>query len=93
MIINTMISNEQYNDMKEYWDYQRKIEYNREKCQAACENIKIIEDDNEVDMKDFFEVMWNRIETNDYEDPPKGWVPRNKDYRLEGEIYREQDHF
>ena len=34
-----MITEEQYRDMPEYWDYQRKIEYNKEKCMTACEKI------------------------------------------------------
>ena len=82
-----MISNEQYNDMKEYWDFQRKIEFNREKCKEACEKIKIIEDDSELDTSELFAMMWNRISQDEYEDPPKGWIPKNPDLRLESESY------
>jgi hypothetical protein len=82
-----MISLNQYNDLKEYWDYQRKIEYNREKCQLACESVIVVQDDLSMDSSDFFEMMWSKMTQEDYEDPPKNWVPKNPDYRIEGEIY------
>ena len=36
---NIMISREDYMAQKPYWDYQRKIEYNREKVLKGCGNI------------------------------------------------------
>lgn len=89
----SMISLNQYNDLKEYWDYQRKIEYNREKCQLACESVIVVQDDLSMDSSDFFEMMWSKMTQEDYEDPPKNWVPKNPDYRIEGEIYSAQIKF
>ena len=36
---NNMISKEDYMAQKPYWDYQRKVEYNREKVLKGCLNI------------------------------------------------------
>ena len=36
---NTMITKEDYMAQKPYWDYQRKVEYNREKVLIGCLNI------------------------------------------------------
>jgi hypothetical protein len=82
-----MISKEQYHDMKEYWDYQRKVEYNREQCRQSCENDVIHIGDDEIGPEELFEIMWPRIDSADYDDPPLNWIPKNIDYRLEGEVY------
>ena len=89
----SMISLNQYQDLKEYWDFQRKIEYNREKCQLACESVIVVQDDLPMDSSDFFEMIWSKMDQEDYEDPPKNWVPKNPDYRIEGEIYFAQIKF
>jgi len=34
-------------------------------------------------------MMWHQIEAEDYEDPPKDWVPKNPDLRLHSESYTE----
>ena len=36
---NLMISKEEYLDKKAYYDYQRKVEWNREKCMKICEDL------------------------------------------------------
>jgi len=92
MIINSMITEAQYKDLPEYWDYQRKIEFNREKCMRACEKmVKHFADEEEVtqDAEEMFEIMWHKIEAEDYEDPPLDWVPKNPALRLEHESYTE----
>ena len=38
---NLMISKEEYLDKKAYYDYQRKVEWNREKCMKICEDLKV----------------------------------------------------
>ena len=74
-----MITEEQYRDMPEYWDYQRKIEYNKEKCMTACE--KIMEHFGDVedgkDAEEMFQTMWHKIEPEDYDEPPLDWIPKN----------------
>ena len=34
------ITSEQYKDMKEYWDYQRKVQYNRETIHRMAESFE-----------------------------------------------------
>ena len=34
------ISQKDYNNLKEYWDYQRKIEYNKEKIYMMAERFE-----------------------------------------------------
>jgi len=33
--------------------------------------------------------MWHQIESEDYEDAPLDWVPKNPDLRLEHKSYQE----
>mgnify|MGYP000078827693 FL=1 len=84
---NFMITEAQYKDMPEYWDYQRKIEYNKEKCMKACEKIMEHFGDMEEghDAEDMFQTMWHKIGPEDYDDPPLDWIPKNKQLRLEHE--------
>ena len=35
------ISKQSYNELKEYWDYQRKVEYNRELVHHMAEKFKV----------------------------------------------------
>lgn len=83
----SMISKANYDDLKEYWDYQRLLEYNREKVWVDAENFS----DEEDSAESIFEILWNKIESKDFETPPKKWVPKNADLRIEDEIYVELD--
>ncbi len=86
---NSMISKKEYLDKKAYFDYQRKIEWNREKCMKICEDLKVLDDDEVVNSSTLFEIMWNKIPTDEFEDPPADWVPRDSKWRIEGETYKE----
>ena len=83
------ISQEQYKDLKEYWDYQRKIEYNREQMEKMADNFegRIYNDFGAVNIEEFKNKLWNKIDPVEYEDPPKNWVPKNEQYRLWNEEY------
>jgi len=83
----SMISKANYNDLKEYWDYQRLLEYNREKVWIDAEKFSDDEDPAEA----IFEILWNKIDPDDFETPPTDWVPKNIDFRIEGESYVERD--
>ena len=74
-----MISKKEYKKNKPYWDYQRKIEFNRE---DAMEHAKTFDED----VMEVFEHIWNNLSPDNYDDPPKGWTPQNKKYQIEGEI-------
>ena len=52
-----MISKANYDDLKEYWDYQRLLEYNREKVWVDAENFS----DEEDSAESIFEILWNKI--------------------------------
>lgn len=80
---NCMISKEKYEDLKAYWDHQRFLEYNREKVWVDAEHFA----DEEDSAESIFEILWNKIDYKDMETPPKNWVPKNIELRLEGEIY------
>ena len=83
-----MITKKDYTEFKPYWDYQRKIEYNRELLEDRVELIKIeLQTHEGVDLPldEKFNEMWNALEPEDYEDPPRAWIPKNADYQVEGE--------
>ncbi len=82
--MNIMITATEYKDLKEYWDYQRKIEYNRETLRDQLINVH--EDDPEADVDHMFTEIWNHVDPVDYDDPPRGWIPKNAEFRVEGEM-------
>ena len=64
----------EYENLKEYYDLQRKKEYNREQLQTA-----ITEMEGRIGLSMSFDEIWSRIEEKDYQDPPNNWVP-NADF-------------
>ena len=88
---NIMISKEDYMAQKPYWDYQRKVEYNREKVLKGCLNIikhfGETEDGFQLEQGELFERLWNEITPADYDEPDADWVPAKPELRIEGEIY------
>jgi len=83
------ISQTDYTELKEYWDYQRKVEYNREKMNDLAEKFdnRIYNDFGPVSIEEFKERLWLKIDPIEYEDPPLNWVPKNEKYRLWNETY------
>ena len=82
-----MISQEQYQSLKEYYDWQRIIEYNREEAYAKAERIVegMKEQNVELDVDRVFEELWNDTDPEEYEYPvPDNWIPKNRDYQIEG---------
>ena len=86
---NSMISKEEYLDKKAYYDYQRKVEWNREKCMKICEDLKVLGDDEVIDSSTIFDIMWHKIPTEEFEEPPRDWVPKDSKWRIEGETHTE----
>ena len=88
---NNMITREDYMAQKPYWDYQRKIEYNREKVLRGCGNIikhfGETEDGFQLEEGALFERLWNEITPEDYDEPDADWVPAKPELRIEGEVY------
>ena len=90
---NIMISREDYMAQKPYWDYQRKVEYNREKVLKGCLNIikhfGETEDGFQLEEGELFERLWNEITPADYDEPDADWVPAKPELRIEGEIFKQ----
>ena len=73
------IPREKYNELKPFYDFQRKKEYNKEQLKFVCDHV------SGVDQNWFFEEMWLRLDEKDYLKTPPEWIPKNKNFRIEGE--------
>ena len=73
---------DEYKNLKEYYDFQRKKEFNREQLTAAIEEIE-----QRTGMRVFrtFDEIWSRIDEKDYQEAPSYWVPKDSKWRIEGE--------
>ena len=82
-----MITKKDYKDLKEYWDYQRKVEYNKEVVHNMADQFegRVYNDFGAVNLNDMKDLLWTRVKAEDYENPRKGWVPLNEKYRFEWE--------
>jgi len=76
-----MISLEEYDKLKEYYDFQRKKEYNREQLEDAIEEVK---KRTGLTILSFDEI-WSRLDEKDYQEVPNNWVPRDSKWRIQGE--------
>ena len=74
------ISKESYEDLKPYWDFQRKKEFNKEK-------IKAVSEQSEKRVHNEFGMFWLRCTEDDYDDPHPNWIPEDPKLRFwwEGE--------
>ena len=84
------ISEKSYNELKEYWDFQRKKEYKKEKIFEMAERFqgRIFSDFGPVSIEDMKQTLWTKIPMEEYEEPPNGWVPQDPNYRLWNENER-----
>jgi hypothetical protein len=76
-----------YEDLKEYYDYQRKIAYNKEVIyhMAGRFQNRVYNDFGQVSIEKLKEILWTRVQPEDYEEPRKGYVPEDPKLRIEGE--------
>ena len=83
-----MISKQSYTDLKEYWDYQRLLEYNREKIKDKLERVegRVFSQFGPVSTDKLFDDIWINVESSDLETPPVGWIPKDKKLRFEWEL-------
>lgn len=81
------ITNESYKDLKAYWDYQRKVQYNKELVMNMADEFegRVYNEFGMVDIKEMKEMLWNRVKPEDYEEPRQGWVPEDPKLRFEHE--------
>lgn len=82
------ITKEQYIDLKEYWDYQRKVAYNKEMLDHIAEQFKnrVHNEFGIMEHSEIKKILWDRVESEDYEDPPKHWVPQDSTVRFDWEL-------
>ena len=82
-----MITKKSYEDLKEYWDYQRKIAYNKEMAFMMANSFegRVYNDFGMVNLDDMKDLLWTRVKPEDYEEPRKGWVPEDPKLRFEWE--------
>ena len=81
------ITKESYKDLKEYWDYQRKVQYNKEIVHNMADQFegRVYNDFGMVSIDEMKNLLWTRVKPEDYEEPRKGWVPEDPKLRFEGE--------
>ena len=93
-----------YEELKEYWDYQRKIEYNREVIYHMADKFqnRVYNDFGNISIDELKNLLWTRVKPIDYEEPRKGYVPEDPNLRIEGEgeaflpeimIPKDDEHF
>ena len=84
---NQMITKKDYKELKEYWDYQRKVEYNKEVVFNMADSFegRVYNDFGAVNLNDMKDLLWTRVKSEDYENPRKGWVPKDERLRFEWE--------
>ena len=78
------IQPKEYNAQQEYWDYQRKIQYNKEQIFAIAERFKgrTYNDFGPVHIDEVKKMLWDKLPVEEYEDPPEDWIPEDPKYRL-----------
>ena len=72
------VSKEEYKKLKEYFDFQRKVEYNKEKLRKA---VEVMLDEPDI----LFNDIWSRMKEDEMIEAPKDWVPKNDKLKIEGE--------
>jgi len=78
------IQPKEYKELKEYWDFQRKKEYNKEKVMKMCESFggRLYDQFGPIPLQEVKDTIWSKIPQSEYEDPPEEWIPEDPNYRL-----------
>ena len=66
-----MIDPEEYDRLKEYYDFQRK-------------KTAIDEMEGRIGLTMSFDEIWSRIEEKDLQEAPNNWVPKDPKWRIHG---------
>tara|TARA_B110000467_G_scaffold73106_1_gene66324 strand:- start:175 stop:384 length:210 start_codon:yes stop_codon:yes gene_type:complete len=64
------IPKQKYKELKPMYDFQRKVEYNKEKLRKA---VNFMLDDPEA----LFQDIWGKMKEEEMMEAPKDWVPEN----------------
>ena len=72
------IPKQKYKELKPMYDFQRKVQYNKEKLRKA---VDFMLDEPDI----LFDDIWGRMKEEDMIDIPKGWIPKDDKLKIEGE--------
>ena len=72
------IPKQKYKELKEMYDFQRKKEYNKEKLKKA---VDFMLDEPDI----LFDDIWGRMKEEEMIEIPKGWIPKDDKFKIEGE--------
>jgi vacuolar-type H+-ATPase subunit I/STV1 len=72
------IPKQKYKELKEMYDFQRKVQYNKEKLRKA---VEVMLEEPDV----LFNDIWSRMKEDEMVEIPKGWVPQDDKLKIEGE--------
>ena len=72
------IPKQKYKELKPMYDFQRKVEYNKEKLRKA---VNFMLDDPEA----LFQDIWGKMKEEEMIEAPKDWVPQDDKLKIEGE--------
>ena len=91
-----MISDNDYKELKEMYDWQRKVEFNKELLRQNIELFFKFQVSNNFFMTDsgpekiskdkMYEDMWDMMNENGYDDPPRDWVPLDPSLRISSDV-------
>ena len=87
------ITKKQYQDLKEYWDFQRKVQYNKEIVYKMAERFenRVYANGGLMSLKEIKDQLWVRVKQSDFEEPPKNWIPNEETLRFEWEGYPDKE--
>ena len=79
-----MISQKDYENLKEMYDYKRKMEYNKEKTKKRIDEMYKEFNILGGTKEEMFDHFWSNVNYNntEFDDPPTDWVPENQELRL-----------
>jgi|TARA_B100001094_G_scaffold105634_1_gene101806 hypothetical protein len=72
------IPKQKYKELKPMYDFQRKVEYNKEKLRKA---VAVMLEEPDV----LFDDIWSRMKEEEMQEVPKDWVPKDDKLKIEGE--------
>ena len=72
------IPKQKYKELKAMYDFQRKVQYNKEKLRSAVEVM--------LEQPDIlFDDIWSKMREEEMIDAPKDWIPKDEKLKIEGE--------
>ena len=72
------IPKQKYKELKAYYDFQRKVSYNKEKLRGAVEVM--------LEQPDLlFNDIWSKMKEEEMQEAPKDWIPNDDKLKIEGE--------